>query len=119
MPTLVAFVDQIADGAESALDPVGRYLLAIDQALLILIAARLVLGYLRRQVARLLARTEATPYAVAVLQQIVSVSVYFVALSIALAAFGAEWSGVLTFLTVTSVAVAFSIQDVLKNLIAG
>lgn len=111
--------DLVADGARNAFDDAGRYLLALVQALLVLLAARLVLGYLRRQLSRALTRTDSTPYAQSVVQQILSVSVYFLALSLVLAAFGASWSGVLTFLAVTSVAIALSIQDVLKNLIAG
>ena len=112
-------IELVADGLDLAFDAAGWYLLALVEALVVLVAARLILGYLRGGLARVLARSDASPYAQAVVQQILSVSVYFLALSIVLAIFGASWAGVLTFFTVTSIAVALSIQDILKNLIAG
>lgn len=112
-------LDLAADGIESAFDAAGRYLLAVIWAFVVLVAARLALSYLRNVLNPLISRSNASPYAHAVVHQILTISVYFLALTVVLAIFGASWSGVLAFFTITSIAVALSIQDILKNLIAG
>ena len=109
----------VADGLDTASDAADWHLLALLAALGVLVAARLFLGYRRGGLARGLARSDASPFAQAVVQRIVSVSVYVLARCVVLAIFGASWAGILTFFSVTSFAVARSTQDILRNLVAG
>jgi small conductance mechanosensitive channel len=97
----------------------ARFLIQLIKVVLIgsitLIVARQVKGW----AARLLGRSRIAPNVIALSGNGIFVLVILLGVSWLLAAFGASWTAVLASLSVATVALSLSLQDLLKNFVAG
>jgi small-conductance mechanosensitive channel len=74
---------------------------------------------LRRWATRLLGRSRLAPNIITLTGNCIVVLVAVVGVSWLLAAFGASWTALLASLSVVTVAISLSMQDILKNFVAG
>jgi len=95
------------------------FLFGAVQALVVLILATLVARWLRGRASRGLAKTTLEPNVAALIANGVSIAVYVLAAGFVLGLLGAQWTAVLAFLSVGTLAISLAIQDVLKNFVSG
>lgn len=91
----------------------------LGQALIIVLVARLVVGWSSRRVRRprLIARLGQN--LTSLIANVVAIVIYVVAFSLILAVFGASISALVAYLSVTTLAVGLALQETLRNTIAG
>jgi len=89
------------------------------QALVIVLVARLLVGWARRRIQRprLIARLGVN--LTTLVANVVAILIYVVAFSLVLAVFGASISALVAYLSVTTLAVGLALQETLRNIIAG
>jgi small-conductance mechanosensitive channel len=97
----------------------ARFLLQLVKLVLIGSITLYVARRIKNWAARLLGRSRIAPNVIALSGNIVFVLVLLLGFSWLLAAFGASWTAVLASLSVATVAISLSLQDVLKNFVAG
>ncbi|CAA9559325.1 MAG: hypothetical protein AVDCRST_MAG73-3584 [uncultured Thermomicrobiales bacterium] len=95
------------------------FLIGAVQALVVLIVATVVARWLRRRTVRVLAKGSVERNVAALIANGVSIAVYVLAAGFVLGVLGAEWTAVLAFLSVGTLAISLAIQDVLKNFVSG
>ncbi len=74
---------------------------------------------IKRWVARILGRSRLAPNVIALVGNAIVVLVVIFGVSWLLAAFGASWAALLASLSVVTVAISLSMQDLLRNFVAG
>jgi small-conductance mechanosensitive channel len=116
-------VDAIWDNTAGWLQDVGKGLLDIAVALLtaaVYIGFGALLGrYASGHVARLLSSRSFGRNGALMIGRLISVVFILVSILMLFGRLGANWTGLLTFVSASAVAVSLSIQDVLRNLVAG
>lgn len=100
-------------------DDLARFLLAGVQMVLILALTLFLAQRVKGWVARLLGRSRMDPNVIALAGNGVYLLFLLLGVSWLLGIFGANWTAVIASLSVVTVAVTLSLQDVLKNLVAG
>jgi small conductance mechanosensitive channel len=117
-PTPVAGATSISGFFKSD-DPIIIILLTIIWALVILLIALLVARYTRVWLVRLLARSRISLNIATLMGNLANATVVAVGIIIALSILGVGWTTLLTVLGTVGLALSLSMQDVLKNVIAG
>ncbi len=97
----------------------ARFLLQLSKLVLIGTLTLYVARRIKDWAARLLGRSRIAPNVIALSGNMVFVLVLLLGFSWLLAALGASWTAVLASLSVATVAISLSLQDVLKNFVAG
>lgn len=111
-------MDRLLDRLDDAGDQLIGLGFGLVQLLLILALAILVARWVRRRVRRRF-RTAPSPALAVAAENTAVVSVYVVALTVVLALWGLTWSGLVTALSIGTVAVAFGLQDLLRSVVGG
>ncbi|HEX9989779.1 MAG TPA: mechanosensitive ion channel domain-containing protein [Chloroflexia bacterium] len=108
-------------GALSLNDPLIQLLLNISRALLILGVALVLARVARRWVVRVLsrARGRVSLNTATLLGNLAQVGVMFLGVVSILPSFGVDWTGLLALVGAAGLAISLSMQDLLKNVIAG
>jgi small-conductance mechanosensitive channel len=110
------------DDLRSAFEAVNDQLLDLGTAVLQLIvvfAAAVVVARTLRGRIRARSRVASAPTLAVVLENSVSVGVYVIAFTVVLAFWGLTWTGLITALSISTVAVAFGLQDLLRGVVGG
>jgi small-conductance mechanosensitive channel len=110
--------DQVLDRLDNAGDQLIDLGIGIAQLLIVFIVASLVARWLRRRVQRRVRHAQ-SPVLVVFAENSAVVGVYVVAITIMLAFWGMTWTGLLTALSIGTVAAAFGFQDLLRSLVGG
>ncbi len=103
----------------SSSDPVVQGLLSAVRGLAILVLALVLARYAKHLVVRLLTRSRVSLNLATLLGNLAQVGVVTVGVISALPSFGVDWASLLTLLGAIGLAVSLSMQDLLKNVIAG
>ena len=111
-------VEELLDRLDDAQDQLIDLGIGIAQLLLILALTVLVSRWLRRRLRRRF-RTASSPVLTVVAENSAAVGVYIVALTLVLALWGMTWAGLVTALSIGTVAVAFGLQDFLRSVVGG
>jgi small conductance mechanosensitive channel len=111
--------EQTRDEFTSAYGSLVSFVIHAVEALLILIVAVVISRALRARVRRSAIEPRLGPNLTALLANAVAIGTYVLAGTFILGLFGANWTALLAFLSVSTVAISLSFQDVLKNFIAG
>lgn len=111
--------EQTRDEFTSAYGDLVSFVIHAVQALVILIVAVIISRVLRARVRRSTIGPRLGPNLTALLANAVAIGAYVLAGTFILGLFGANWTALLAFLSVSTVAISLSFQDVLKNFIAG
>jgi small-conductance mechanosensitive channel len=101
-------------------NPLVVFLVALIWALVILLVALLVSRLARTGIVHVMSRSKRISLNIAVLLgNVVSVVVLVLGIIFSLSALGVEWAALVTVLGTAGLALSLSLQDVLKNVIAG
>ena len=101
-------------------NPLVVFLIALIWALVILLVALLVSRLARTGIVHVMSRSKRISLNIAVLLgNVVSVVVLVLGIIFSLSALGVEWAALVTVLGTAGLALSLSLQDVLKNVIAG
>jgi small-conductance mechanosensitive channel len=92
--------------------------IGIVKLLVVFASAALLARWLRRRVQRRV-RNAQSPVLVVFAENSAVVGVYVVAITVVLAFWGMTWAGLLTALSIGTVAAAFGFQDLLRSLVGG
>jgi small-conductance mechanosensitive channel len=111
-------MDELRDRFDSVGDQLRDLGIAFAELVLVLIVALLVSRWVRRRIRRR-AASAPSPTLSVVLENSAAVGVYVVALTVVLALWGLTWSGLVTALSISTVAVAFGFQDLLRSVVGG
>jgi small conductance mechanosensitive channel len=108
-------------GGLSLNDPLLQLLINVTRALLILGVALVLARVARRWVVRVLsrARGRVSLNAATLLGNLAQVGVMFLGVVSILPSFGVDWTGLLALVGAAGLAISLSMQDLLKNVIAG
>ncbi len=106
-------------GLLSPTDPLVQWLISGIRGLLVLLVALVLARIIRRWVVRLFARNNTNLNMAALLGNLAQVLVVLVGIVLMLPSFGVDWAGLLTLLGALGLAISLSMQDLLKNVIAG
>ena len=101
--------------SDDAIITIGRSVRAVLVVALAVLLLRLVQPWLNRR----LRQREIDPNVATLLRNLSGFGVYLVAFSIILGIYGASWSAVLTVVGASTIAISFSLQDLLKSYVAG
>lgn len=111
--------EQTRDEFTSAYGSLVSFAIHAVEALIILVMAVFISRALRARVRRSPIHARLGPNLTALLANAVAIGAYILAGTLILGLFGANWTALLAFLSVSTVAISLSFQDVLKNFIAG
>lgn len=100
-------------------DPLVQVLVNVIRALAVLAAALLVARFAKVWVVRLFTRSHLSLNIATLLGNLVQVLVVTVGVVLLLPSFGVDWTGLLTLVGAAGLAISLSMQDLLKNVIAG
>jgi len=100
-------------------DPLVQWLVNGIRGLLVLLVALVLARFAKRWVVRLFARKNANLNLITLLGNLSQVLVVLVGIVLMLPSFGVDWAGLLTLLGALGLAISLSMQDLLKNVIAG
>lgn len=100
-------------------DPVIQVLLSIIRGLAVLVVALILARLVKRWTIRAANKGRLNPHVVTLLANLARVGVITVGVVTALPAFGVDWPGLLTVLGAAGLALSLSMQDLLKNVVAG
>lgn len=89
------------------------------EAIVIIVVARYVARWLRHRVRTPLFVRKVGVNVAALAENVVAAFTYVIALTLVLAVFGVSSTAVVTYLSVVSVAISLSLQDLFKNVVAG
>lgn len=112
----------MTDEIRSRFETVNDQLLGLGIALLQLILVVTVAALLAKAIRRRLRKRPATassPTLAVILENSASVGVYVIAFTVVLALWGLTWTGLVTALSISTVAVAFGLQDLLRSVVGG
>ncbi len=111
--------EQSRDEITNAYEGLVAFIIHGLEALLILTLAVVVSRILRRRVRQSPLHVRLGANLTALFENAVAIGAYIFATTFILGLFGANWTALLAFLSVSTVAISLSFQDVLKNFIAG
>lgn len=111
--------EQSRDEITNAYEGLVAFIIHGLEALLILTLAVVVSRILRRRVRQSPSHVRLGANLTALFANAVAIGAYIFAATFILGLFGANWTALLAFLSVSTVAISLSFQDVLKNFIAG
>jgi small conductance mechanosensitive channel len=100
-------------------DPLVAALVAVIWALVALVVALVVARYARLWVVRLFTRRRVSLNVATLLGNLLQVLVVALGIIYALRSFGVDWAALLTIVGAAGLAISLSMQDLLKNVIAG
>lgn len=100
-------------------DPLLELLLSLMRALVILVVALVLANFVKRWLVRLLSRSRLSLNIAVLLGNVLQVMVIVLGVLPVLRAFGIDWPALLTVLGAAGLALSLSMQDILKNVIAG
>ncbi len=100
-------------------DPLVELLLSLIRGLAILVVALVVANFVKRWMVRLLSRSRISLNIAVLLGNVLQVVVIALGVLPVLRAFGIDWPAILTVLGAAGLALSLSMQDILKNVIAG
>lgn len=116
-------LDQLTDTITSTWSGIGADILHILPVLLrvliVVVIAIFAARFAKRQVASNLARTVINRNVAILTANLALAGVWVIAISAILAILGANWSGLLTLLGAGTITVGLSLQDLLRNYVAG
>jgi small conductance mechanosensitive channel len=118
-PQLDAIWDEIGSALENASDDLLGLAVVAMQVVLVVAVARLAAAWLRRRARQSEVLGRINPNITALALTGISIAVYLVAASFALDLLGASWSTLLPAIGISGLVIGLSLQDVLKNLVAG
>lgn len=119
MPRVDRIWEQTRDEITSAYGSLVSFVIHAVEALIILVIAVFISRALRTRVRHSPVRARLGPNLTALLANAVAIGAYILAGTFILGLFGANWAALLAFLSVSTIAISLSFQDVLKNFIAG
>jgi small-conductance mechanosensitive channel len=111
-------LDELQNQLENAQNQLTTLGLAFLQFLVIVGIATIIARWLRRRLRQRFSTT-ASPATAVVVENSAAVGVYVIAITIVLALWGMTWSGLITALSIGTVAVAFGFQDFLRSIVGG
>jgi small conductance mechanosensitive channel len=100
-------------------DPLVQTLLSIIRGLVVLVVALLLARYAKQWTVRLFARKRVSLNLATLLGNLAQVIVAAFGIVYTLRSFGIDWAGLLTVVGVGGLAISLSLQDLLKNVVAG
>jgi small conductance mechanosensitive channel len=100
-------------------DPLIQFLLTIIRALAVLAITLLLSRFIRRWIVRLFGRGRINLNLATLLANVLQVLVLALGIIYILRELGVDWAGLLTVLGAAGLAISLSMQDLLKNVIAG
>jgi small conductance mechanosensitive channel len=100
-------------------DPLVQTLLSIIRGLVVLVIALLLARYAKQWTVRLFARRRVSLNLATLLGNLAQVIVVGFGIIYTLRSFGIDWAGLLTVVGVGGLAISLSLQDLLKNVVAG
>lgn len=103
----------------SAADPLILFLLTVIKGLAILVVALILARYAKRWAVRLFTRSRVSLNVATLLGNVAQVLVVTLGIFFALPNFGVDWTTLLTLVGAAGLALSLSMQDLLKNVIAG
>lgn len=105
--------------ASGSLHGLGELGLMAVEAVIVIVIARFIAHRLRERTRRSPAMDKLGPNGAALLANGVAIGVYIITGSVILGILGASWTAVLAALSVGTVAISLSLQDILRNFVAG
>lgn len=102
-----------------ASDPLVQTLINIIRGLIVFAIALLLANLAKRWVVRLFTRGRVTLNIATLLGNLAQVAIIFLGVVFILPSFGVDWAGLLTLVGAAGLAISLSMQDLLKNVIAG
>jgi small-conductance mechanosensitive channel len=100
-------------------DPIVQFLLSIIQGLVVLVVALVLARLARIWVVRILTRSRVSLNLATLLGNLAQIAIVALGLVFMLPSFGIEWTGLLTLVGAAGLAISLSMQDLLKNVVAG
>lgn len=100
-------------------DPLTQILLNIGLALLIVLVALVLARLAKRWTVRLLTRTTANTNVAALVGNLVQIGVIVIGIVTALPVVGVQWASLVAVVGAAGLAISLSVQDLLKNVVAG
>src|SRR5438552_4411780 len=100
-------------------DPIVQALLGVIRGLVVLAVALVAARLSKRWVLRLFTRRQASLNVAALLGNVAQVAIVTLGAIFMLLSFGIEWAGLVAVLGAAGLAISLSVQDLLKNVIAG
>jgi small conductance mechanosensitive channel len=111
-------MDWLPDWLRNVNDQLVNLGTGIVQLIVVIVCAMLVARWARRRLHRRLSTASSPIIAVAVENSAVA-GIYVIAFTIVLALWGLTWTGLVTALSIGTVAVAFGLQDLLRSVVGG
>lgn len=106
-------------GIFSTSDPLVQLLLNIMRALVVLVVALVVARFVKQWTVRLFTKSRVNLNLATLLGNLAQVAVVLLGIILMLPSFGVDWTGLLTLVGVGGLAISLSMQDLLKNVVAG
>lgn len=100
-------------------DPLLELIFNVVRALALLVVALVVANFIKRWIVRLLSRSRLSLNIAVLLGNVMQVVVIVLGVLPVLRAFGVDWTAIVTVLGAAGLALSLSMQDILKNVIAG
>lgn len=110
--------DDLVNRLDNARDQLIDLGFGILQLLVVFVVAALFARWLRRRIRRRV-KSSSSPVLTVFVENATVVGVYVVAITVVLAFWGMTWAGLLTALSIGTVAAAFGFQDLLRSLVGG
>ncbi len=106
-------------GIFSTSDPLVQLLLNVMRGLLVLVVALALARFVKRWTVRLFTKSRVNLSLATLLGNLAQVVVVLLGIILMLPSFGVDWTGLLTLVGVGGLAISLSMQDLLKNVVAG
>lgn len=106
-------------GIFTSSDPLVQALINIMRGLLVLVVALVLARFVKRWTVRLFTKSRVNLNLATLLGNLTQVAVVLLGIILMLPSFGVDWTGLLTLVGVGGLAISLSMQDLLKNVVAG
>lgn len=113
-PTPTPFI-----GIFNSNDQVAQVLIVVIRALFVFVVALILARIAKRWVVRIFTRSRVSLNLATLLGNLAQVAVVALGIVFILPSFGVDWTGLLTLVGAAGLAISLSMQDLLKNVIAG
>lgn len=100
-------------------DPLVQLLLNIMRGLLVLVVALVLARFVKQWIVRLFAKSRVSLNLATLLGNLAQMAVVVLGIILMLPSFGVDWTALLTLVGVGGLAISLSMQDLLKNVVAG
>jgi len=117
--TSLSIQSALQDALERALDQLVSIGVGLLTIIIVMGLAKLVKRLIRKAVWSRIDRTTIDPAAATLISNGIGAVVYFAAVTLLLAIWGASWSTLLTAISISTLAVVLGLQDLLKSLLGG